>query len=176
MPNHRSAPRPLNNKSLADAREQLKSLGGFGAGLGQLLETVAKLSETSHENGEFSIGGPKSPLRGSYNMRVGSLSDITPQKRAKVSPRNTARAASVPAAEGFVPNIFETATGVMIVAETGAFGRDAIAVEVSADGIGITLSTPDHSATAQLSRAIDPNSLDIAVVNAILTVNAIWSA
>jgi hypothetical protein len=165
MPNHRSAPRPLNNKSLADAREQLKSLGGFGAGLGQLLETVAKLSETSHENGEFSIGGPKSPLRGSYNMRVGSLSDITPQKRAKVSPRNTARAASVPAAEGFVPNIFETATGVMIVA-----------VEVSADGIGITLSTPDHSATAQLSRAIDPNSLDIAVVNAILTVNAIWSA
>jgi hypothetical protein len=176
MPNHRSAPRPLNNKNIADAREQLKSLGGFGAGLGQLLETVAKLSEASNESREFSIGGPKSPLRGSYNMRVGSLSDITPQKRAKVSPRNTAHTASVPLAEGFVPSIFETVTGVMIVAETGAFGRDAIDVQVSIDGTVITLSTPDHSATASLPRAVDPNSLEVAVVNAILTVNAIWSA
>lgn len=175
MLNRRPPPRSLDPQSLAQAKEQLKSLGGLGAGLGQLLETVAKLSEASSDtkDGSFSIGGPKSPLRGNYSMRVGNLSDITPQKRAKPVARN--QAAAAPKASTFKPSLFESAEGVMIVAEVGALKADLISVTASDDGLSLTVSTPDEASVVTLSRSVDAGSIQTNIVNGIMTANALWS-
>jgi HSP20 family molecular chaperone IbpA len=172
--NRRPPPRTLDPQSLAQAKEHLKSLGGLGAGLGQLLETVAKLSEAGSDtkDGSFSIGGPKSPLRGNYSMRVGNLSDITPQKRAKPTPRNQAAA---PKASTFTPSLFESAEGVMIVAEIGALKPDLISVTASDDGTTLTVRTPDEESVITPSRAIDAGSIQTTIVNGIMTANALWS-
>jgi hypothetical protein len=172
--NRRPPARTLDSQSLAQAKEQLKSLGGLGAGLGQLLETVAKLSEAGGDtkDGSFSIGGPKSPLRGNYSMRVGNLSDITPQKRAKPAPRNQTAAAK---ASTFTPSLFESADGVMVVAEVGGLKADLITVTASDDGTALNVSTPDEQSVVTLSRAIDAGSIQTAIVNGIMTANALWS-
>jgi HSP20 family molecular chaperone IbpA len=172
--NRRPPPRTLDPQSLAQAKEQLKSLGGLGAGLGQLLETVAKLSEAGSDtkDGSFSIGGPKSPLRGNYSMRVGNLSDITPQKRAKPSPRGQSAA---PKTSTFTPSLFESADGVMIVAEVGALKADLINVTASNDGTVLTISAPDEQSDVTLSRAIDMTSIQTSIINGIMTANALWS-
>lgn len=174
MLNRRPPARTLDPQSLAQAKEQLKSLGGLGAGLGQLLETVAKLSEAGGDtkDGSFSIGGPKSPLRGNYSMRVGNLSDITPQKRAKPAPRNQTAAAK---ASTFTPSLFESADGVMVVAEVGGLKADLITVTASDDGTALNVSTPDEQSVVTLSRAIDAGSIQTAIVNGIMTANALWS-
>jgi hypothetical protein len=172
--NRRPPARTLDPQALAQAKEQLKSLGGLGAGLGQLLETVAKLSEAGSDtkDGSFSIGGPKSPLRGNYSMRVGNLSDITPQKRAKPAPRNQATA---PKTSTFMPSLFESADGAMIVAEVGALKADLIHVTASHDGTVLTVSTPDEQSDITLSRAVDMQSIQTNIVNGIMTANALWS-
>ncbi len=174
MLNRRPPTRGVDPQALAQAKEQLKSLGGLGAGLGQLLETVAKLSEASGDtkDGSFSIGGPKSPLRGNYSMRVGNLSDITPQKRAKPVARNQAVA---PKASTFTPSLFESAEGVMIVAEVGALKADFISVTASDDGQSLTVSTPDEESVITLSHGVEVGSIQTNIVNGIMTANALWS-
>jgi HSP20 family molecular chaperone IbpA len=172
--NRRPPARTLDPQSLAQAKEQLKSLGGLGAGLGQLLETVAKLSEAGGDtkDGSFSIGGPKSPLRGNYSMRVGNLSDITPQKRAKPAPRNQTAAAK---ASTFTPSLFESADGVMVVAEVGGLKADLITVTASDDGTALNIGTPDEQSVVALSRNVDAGSIQISIINGIMTANALWS-
>jgi hypothetical protein len=170
--NRRSAPRPLNANTLADAKEQLKSLGGFGAGLGQLLDAVAKISdgaEQGQKDGSFSIGGPKSPLRGSYSMRVGSLSDVTPKRRAAPVPRAQAAAP----ASRFTPSLFETSDGAMIVAEVGALGEADVTMTVAQDGLSIIIATPDDEAELTLPRAAMSESR-VAIVNGIMTITLSW--
>jgi hypothetical protein len=172
--NRRPPARGVDPQALAQAKAQLKSLGGLGAGLGQLLETVAKLSEAGGDtkDGSFSIGGPKSPLRGNYSMRVGNLSDITPQKRAKPVARNQTAAAK---ASNFTPSLFESADGAMIVAEVGALKPDLISVTASDDGLSLTVSTPDEASVITPSRSVDAGSIQTSIVNGIMTANALWS-
>ncbi|MEM9500786.1 MAG: hypothetical protein AAF941_02955 [Pseudomonadota bacterium] len=177
---HRSAPSKSGQVSLADAQEKLKSLGTLGEGLGKLLDGVADLGEagSSSKTGEFSIGGPERQTKGIYHMQFGTLEDAIakrqsapPRPKKPVKPFAPEREVD---ADDFLPNVFETAQGVMIVAEADTSSQDDVSVSVSEDGRGVTVSVAESSAVIELGRVVDPQSLSVSLVNGIMTANLAW--
>ncbi|MEM8725690.1 MAG: hypothetical protein AAGE86_09240 [Pseudomonadota bacterium] len=177
---HSSAPKRADQASIAEAKDKLKALGGLGEGLGKLLEGVAELSEKggSTKDGEFSIGGPDSKLKGAYRMKFGTLEDAAAERaRQAARPKKPVKpfeASSESVADGFAPNLFETAQGAMIVAEVGAHGEDQVSVIVNEERRGAVVTTPDASAAIDFSKAVCEESLSVTIVNGIMTANLDW--